>query len=74
MLDLGFFAPRWAVQRGGRGGRNVWRPSVREYRLYARAMARRYNGQVRLWTTWNEPNHGVFLRPQWVRSGAAGGP
>ena len=39
MLDLGFFAPRWAVQRGGRAGRNVWRPSVREYRLYARAMA-----------------------------------
>ena len=57
MLDLGFFAPRWAVQRAGRGGRNVWRPSVREYRLYARAMARRYSGQVHLWTTWNEPNH-----------------
>ena len=69
MLDLGFFAPRWAVERPGRNGRNVWRPSVREYRLYARAMARHYDGRVRLWTTWNEPNHGVFLRPQWVRSG-----
>ena len=69
MLDLGFFAPRWAVGRPGRNGRNVWRPSVREYRLYARAMARHYDGRVRLWTTWNEPNHGVFLRPQWVRSG-----
>ena len=69
MIDLGFFAPRWAVRRPGRGGRNVWRPSVREYRLYARAMARRYSGRVRLWTTWNEPNHGAFLRPQWVRSG-----
>ena len=63
MLDLGFFAPRWAVQRPAGHGRNVWRPSVREYRLYARAMARHYDGRVRLWTTWNEPNHGVFLRP-----------
>ena len=26
MLDLGFFAPRWAVARGGAAGRNVWRP------------------------------------------------
>ena len=69
MIDLGFFAPRWAIARPGRNGRNVWRPSVREYRLYARAMARHYDGRVRLWTTWNEPNHGVFLRPQWVRSG-----
>ncbi|HYI36517.1 MAG TPA: cellulase family glycosylhydrolase [Thermoleophilaceae bacterium] len=69
MIDLGFFAPRWAVTRGGENGRNVWRPSVREYRLYSRAMARRYRGKVRLWTTWNEPNHRVFLRPQWVRSG-----
>ncbi len=69
MIDLGFFAPRWAVQRGGRKGRNVWRPSVHEYRLYARAMARHYKGRVRLWTSWNEPNHRVFLRPQWVRSG-----
>ena len=69
MIDLGFFAPRWAIERPGRNGRNVWNPSVREYRLYARAMARHYDGRVRLWTTWNEPNHGVFLRPQWVRSG-----
>lgn len=66
MLDLGFFAPRWAIARPGRNGRNVWRPSVREYRLYTRAMARHFDGRVRLWTSWNEPNHGVFLRPQWA--------
>ena len=58
------------MARGGAAGRNVWRPSVREYRLYARAMARHLRGRVRLWTTWNEPNHRVFLQPQWVRSGA----
>ena len=69
MIDLGFFAPRWAVRRNGRGGHDVWRPSVGEYRLYARAMARHFRGRVRLWTTWNEPNHRIFLRPQWARSG-----
>jgi Cellulase (glycosyl hydrolase family 5) len=80
MLDLGFFAPRWAAARGGAGGRNVWRPSAREFGRFARAMAERYDGRtpdpahrsrrlpaVRLWTTWNEPNHRVFLRPQWQR-------
>ena len=82
MLDLGFFAPRWAVTRGGRGGRNVWRPDPREFGSFAHAMAERYGGRypdparpgrrlpaVRTWTTWNEPNHGVFLRPQWQRVG-----
>ena len=82
MLDLGFYAPRWAVQRGGRDGRNVWRPNPREFGRFSRAMAERYSGRfadparpdrnlpaVRLWTTWNEPNHRVFLRPQWERVG-----
>jgi hypothetical protein len=80
MLDLGFFAPRWAVTRGGPGGRNVWRPSPREFGRFARAMAERYSGHtpdpahrgrrlpaVHMWTTWNEPNSRIFLRPQWQR-------
>ncbi|MGI8749849.1 MAG: hypothetical protein ACR2J6_04755 [Thermoleophilaceae bacterium] len=82
MLDLGFFAPRWAVTRPGRSGRDVWRPSPREFARFSRAVAERYSGgfpdpahparklpAVRLWTTWNEPNHRVFLRPQWERVG-----
>ena len=78
MIDLAFFAPRWAVRRsGGRKGRHVWRPSVREFGRFSRAIAERYSGRfrtggerlpaVRLWTTWNEPNHRTFLRPQWER-------
>ena len=65
---------------GGRGaaaanGRDVWRPSrarVPPVRA-APSGARHYPTAraVRLWTTWNEPNHRVFLRPQWVRSGRA---
>jgi hypothetical protein len=79
MVDLGFFAPRWAVTRMGAHGRNVWRPSPVEFGRFARAIAARYDGAfrdragrrlpaVRLWTTWNEPNHRVFLQPQWERA------
>lgn len=80
MVDLAFFAPRWAVKRSSRGsrGRHAWSPSAREFGRFARAVAERYSGrfrderegavpQVRLWTTWNEPNHRTFLRPQWER-------
>lgn len=83
MIDLAFFAPRWAVERSGGAGRHVWRPSPREFGLFTRAVAERYGGTfrdprgrrgetlpaVRLWTTWNEPNHPTFLLPQWERLG-----
>ena len=82
MIDLAFFAPRWGVKRGSpRDGRHVWQPSSREFARFSRAVADRYDGRftdpadrdhklpaVRLWTTWNEPNHPVFLRPQWERA------
>ncbi|HEV2724325.1 MAG TPA: hypothetical protein VGV10_06800 [Thermoleophilaceae bacterium] len=81
MIDLAFFAPRWAVASGNPvDRRHAWRPSAHEFGLFARAVAERYSGHfadpadrdaslpgVRLWTTWNEPNHPVFLRPQWER-------
>jgi hypothetical protein len=80
MLDLAFFAPRWAVERGAKDGDHRWRPSAGEFGQFAEAAARRYNGgyedptekgrelpAVRLWTTWNEPNHASFLLPQWER-------
>jgi len=84
MIDIAFFAPRWAVRRGSpEDGRHVWRPSTRQFALFSQAVAERYSGRfharrgagaalpaVRLWTTWNEPNHPVFLRPQWERAGA----
>lgn len=87
MLDLAFFAPRWAVKRGAADGDHRWRPSATEFGRFAEAAARRYNGgyedpdhrgvelpAVRLWTTWNEPNHASFLLPQWERKpGRRGG-
>lgn len=82
MVDVAFWAPRWAVERGvERPRQERWRPSPRELGLFAAAVARRYSGRyrdpvtrarppaVRLWTTWNEPNHPVFLLPQWERRG-----
>ena len=81
-IDLAFWAPRWAVARTLSGDRQRWRPSSREYGRFALALARRYSGRardparrgrrlpaVRLWTTWNEPNHPGFLLPQWSRVG-----
>ena len=80
MLDVAFFAPRWAVQRAAGNGDHRWRPSAKEFGRFSEAVARRYNGDfqdpaeegsklpaVRLWTTWNEPNHESFLLPQWER-------
>ena len=74
MLDVAFWAPRWAVERQVGGPDNYrWKPDPREFAQFARAAARRYDGSfenlpaVRLWSTWNEPNHPTFLLPQWER-------
>jgi len=58
MVDIAFWAPRWAVTRGVPEPREQrWRPSPREFAALSEAMARRYNGDfrdlpaVRLWIT-----------------------
>jgi hypothetical protein len=80
-MDLGFWAPRWAVPRpSDRNDRERFSPRPAEFGLFARALARRYSGTfadpdrrgqslpaVRLWAPWNEPNHPAFLMPQWRR-------
>lgn len=82
-IDLGFWAPRWAVARAVKGtARQRWRPKAAEFGQFAEAVAKRYDGNytdptshkgrplpaVRLWTTWNEPNHPSFLLPQSVKT------
>jgi hypothetical protein len=81
-MDVAFWAPRWAVPKASdRNDRERYSPKPAEFGLFARALARRYSGAfadpdekgkalpaVRLWATWNEPNHPAFLMPQWRRS------
>ncbi|HYI99013.1 MAG TPA: hypothetical protein VEX36_04950 [Thermoleophilaceae bacterium] len=80
-IDIAFFAPRWATKRGDRRSRYRWEPDPARFGAFAEAVADRYDGThrdparsaqrklpaVRLWTTWNEPNHASFLLPQWRR-------
>ena len=82
-IDIAFFAPLWGVRRKVRvthPGRHRWELRPRRYADFAEAVARRYDGthrdparsnqrlpRVRIWATWNEPNHSAFLLPQWRR-------
>jgi hypothetical protein len=84
-IDVGFWAPRWAVQRPSPNGRGRWRPDPELFGDFATAVARRYSGgfrdpadrthrlpAVRMYTPWNEPNHPSFLAPQWIDDPARG--
>jgi hypothetical protein len=86
MIDIAFWAPRWAVaKKGPQRDRQRFIPKPSEFASFASALAKRYSGSfpdprrkgrklppVRVWTTWNEPNHSSFLAPQWKRDGKGG--
>lgn len=70
--------PSWA---NASAGWNAAPTNAADLQAFVRAAARRYSGTYRLpdgtrlgrvakWTAWNEPNNPVFLKPQFVRSGA----
>ncbi|WP_157260784.1 cellulase family glycosylhydrolase [Patulibacter minatonensis] len=81
LVDVAFWAPRWAVDPASPDrDRPRLRPDPAEFRAFATAVARRYDGsatgsdgrplpRVDLYATWNEPNHPAFLSPQWRREG-----
>jgi len=71
-LDIGFWAPRWAVRRAAPSGRDRWWPDARLFGQFAHAVAERYRTQVDMYTPWNEPNHLAFLAPQWTPDGRGG--
>jgi hypothetical protein len=82
MIDLAFWAPRWAVGRPASNPvRERYFPDPAAFADFASAVARRYSGAVadpanpaqklpavRMYTTWNEPNHPSFLMPQWAHT------
>jgi hypothetical protein len=76
-------APLWATAPGVPPGTAAnfvgsWEPSPKEYGLFVKAVATRYDGHytppgesaplppVRFWSIWNEPNYGAQLAPQAV--------
>lgn len=66
-VDVAFWAPRWAVRRpGARADRERERIHPADFADFAEAVARRYPDAA-AFTVWNEPNHNVFLMPQWER-------
>jgi hypothetical protein len=60
-LSIGGRAPDWASRRKGRRG--TYRPSAKEFRLFAEATGRKFP-DVRIWSIWNEPNLYSWLSPQ----------
>ncbi|WP_320670373.1 hypothetical protein [Patulibacter defluvii] len=86
LIDVAFWAPRWAVARASSNpGRPRDAPDPEAFAAFARAVAVRYDGRFRpagadaplprvtRFATWNEPNHPAFLAPQW-RPGPDGAP
>jgi hypothetical protein len=78
MIDVGFWAPRWAVTRPSRPpDRQRDGIDARRFGAFAAAVARRYSGRhaglpaAVGFTVWNEPNFRIFLLPQWERSAGA---
>ncbi|MBA2766199.1 MAG: cellulase family glycosylhydrolase [Solirubrobacterales bacterium] len=66
-IDIAFWAPRWAVaQAGDAADRERIAPDPRHFADFAQAVARRFP-DAGAFTVWNEPNHNVFLLPQWEK-------
>jgi hypothetical protein len=75
--------PAWCCPtppKGEEENRETWMPKPREFKLFVRAVGKRYSGkyddenyhgkgkrlpQVHFWSLWNEPNQGGWLTPQW---------
>jgi hypothetical protein len=64
-------APRWATEGAPPISHETvnFKPSAREFGLFAEAVAKRYSGgfqgipAVHHYSIWNEPNHELFLKP-----------
>jgi hypothetical protein len=63
-FSLGGRAPAWATKRRGRRG--TYRPSAKEFRLFAQAAGSQFPS-VDIWSIWNEANLYSWLSPQRVK-------
>jgi hypothetical protein len=85
-LDVTGPGPSWAHQKPPaqyKKDAKWWKPKPRNFYNFVRAVARRYSGKFRdtdegktilppvhMWSLWNEPNQGGWLRPQWLNGKA----
>lgn len=60
-------APDWAEGSGRSGDApaGTWKPNAKKFGEFAQALASRFDGEVRLFEAWNEPNLFTFLNPQY---------
>jgi len=77
--------PRWAhttKPKGSTALQSTFKPRAREFKQFATAVGRRFDGRYRdengsrsalprvnMWSLWNEPNQGGWLSPQWEQRG-----
>jgi hypothetical protein len=60
-------APMWAQGPAGANSEGSYRPSPSDFADFAHAIATKFDGRVKYWGMWNEPNLPHFLRPQYAR-------
>ena len=65
MLTVTGPGPLWTSREPWRHN-PVWKPDARAFGRFARAVARRYRGQIDSYLIWNEPNFPSWLMPQWT--------
>ncbi len=73
--------PAWGHEKAPashRRDQRTWKPKANEFKLFVKAVGKRYSGtyrdendgrgriaRVSFWALWNEPNQGGWLTPQW---------
>ncbi|MCW2998788.1 MAG: hypothetical protein JWN65_2337 [Solirubrobacterales bacterium] len=62
LLTVSGPVPRWATRDRKD---NVTRPNPDKFAQFMTAVGRHFKDRVALWAVWNEPNHPVFLAPQY---------
>ncbi len=77
--------PKWAhatKPKGSTALQRTFKPRAREFKLFATAVGKRFDGtfrdengsratlpRVSMWSLWNEPNQAGWLSPQWESKG-----
>jgi hypothetical protein len=64
--------PRWATSN--KKAPYVTRPGQRDFQEFMTAVGRQFGSEVSVYSIWNEPNHPVFLMPQWNSNGTPASP